>query len=109
MTEYIKREDALKAFPKAEANIFENCRYCTCLDSDQINEILNSIPAANVVERKKGQWIWDDDGMDWGIGAWRCSSCKARSPMWWNTERTNPRNKSGHCFCPNCGAEMEIG
>ena len=57
MTEYIKREDALKAFPKAEANIFENCRYCTCLDSDQINEILNSIPAANVVERKKGQWI----------------------------------------------------
>lgn len=46
--EYIEREAAKNAFPKAEADAFENCRYCTCLDSGQIGEILDNIPAADV-------------------------------------------------------------
>ena len=50
MAEYIEREVAKNAFPKAEADAFENCRYCTCLDSGQIGEILDNVPAADVVE-----------------------------------------------------------
>lgn len=101
MADYIKREDV-----EAVVSHFIHSGAFSVAD---FIYAFGKIPSADVVERKKGKWIWDDDGMDWGIGAWRCSSCKARSPMWWNTERTNPRNKSGHCFCPNCGAEMEIG
>lgn len=48
--EYIEREAAKNAFPKAEADAFENCRYCTCLDSGQISDILDAIPAADAVE-----------------------------------------------------------
>jgi hypothetical protein len=51
-------------------------------------------------------WYWDPDGMDWGLGAWRCSACKAKPPAWWDCDKASPMNKSGHKFCPNCGAEM---
>ena len=68
--------------------------------------VLADIPSADVVERKRGKWIWDKDGVDWNIGAWCCSECGSRNanigcngnenPMWW----------SGSRFCPNCGADM---
>lgn len=54
----------------------------------------------------RAHWYWDKDGMDWGIGAWRCSACKTMSPMWWNADRGSPMHKSGHRYCPNCGADM---
>lgn len=64
------------------------------------------IPAADVRPVVKAHWYWDKDGMDWNIGAWRCSACKAMSPMWWNCDKGSPMHKSGHYFCPNCGADM---
>ena len=63
--------------------------------------------AADVREVVKAHWYWDKDGMDWGIGAWRCSACNTKSPMWWNCDRGSPMHKSGHRFCPNCGCAME--
>lgn len=54
----------------------------------------------------RAHWYWDKDGMDWGIGAWRCSACRTMSPMWWNCDKGSPMHKSGHRFCPNCGADM---
>lgn len=62
---------------------------------------------ADVAPVRHGRWIWDEDGMDWNIGAWRCSECKAMSPMWWNADKTSPMHKSGHRYCPNCGAKMD--
>lgn len=56
--------------------------------------------------KEEARWEWDDDGMDWGIGAWLCSSCKSRSPVWWNCDKSSPYHKEGHRFCPNCGAKM---
>ena len=55
----------------------------------------------------EAEWVWDTDGMDWGIGAWKCSRCRAMPPAWWNTERTSPMTKSGSRYCPNCGACMK--
>lgn len=66
-----------------------------------------AIPAADVRPVVKAHWYWDKDGMDWGIGSWRCSACHSRPETWWQGDSTNPRNKSGHYFCPNCGAKME--
>lgn len=102
--EYISREAALKSI----------CEYCSekemCADANvhcaEYADI-KAITAADVAPVRHGRWIWDEDGMDWNIGAWRCSECKSMSPMWWNTDKTSPMNKSGHYYCPNCGAKME--
>ncbi len=69
---------------------------------------LHEIETADVVPVVKANWEWNPDGMDWGIGAWQFSACKAMSPMWWNTDKTNPHTKSGHRYCPNCGARMDL-
>lgn len=95
MDEYIKRSDAMAAFPTAKADVFENCRNCTCLDSDQINAILQGVPIADVRPVVRGEWsrsILD------GIPGHRpialyCSRCNAVAP--WPTN-----------YCPNCGADM---
>lgn len=84
-------------------DIYPNGKVCTNLDLD-CKQIATAADVRPVV---RGRWTWDENGMDWGIGAWRCSACGVRPPMWWNTERTSPMYKNGHCFCPNCGAEME--
>ena len=59
-------------------------------------------------EQKHGHWVFDPDGMDWNIPAWRCSVCTCRNdniPP--NLEKTNPLRWSGSKFCPNCGAKMD--
>lgn len=104
MAEYIEREAAIEAVCEDCNKIFpeEPCEPSDCT----IMQMLRSIPAANVRPVVKAHWYWDKDGMDWNIGAWRCSACKAMSPMWWNTDRGSPMHKSGHRYCPNCGADM---
>lgn len=97
MKEYIEREAFLDAIERGKKHQ---------QDADDIAEMLQNFPAADVRPVVKAHWYWDKDGMDWNIGAWRCSACKAMSPMWWNTDRGSPMHKSGHNFCPNCGADM---
>lgn len=104
MAEYIKREDVQNMLDIAQiitdAEV-EHFGYCT-EDVD-----INSIPAADVRENVRGSWIWDDDGYDWGIGAYICSNCKSRPGTWWDINRDkNPLLCSGGSFCGNCGADM---
>ena len=105
MDKYVHIEQ-LKDYLNRQIQAFEPCpdKYDAAVS---IYYGLHRIPAADVVPVRHGHWIWDPDGMDWGIGAWRCSECRARSPMWWNTDKTNPYTKSGHRYCPNCGAKMD--
>lgn len=95
--EYIEREAFLDAIERMKPYH---------QDADDIAEMLQNFPDADVRPVVRAHWYWDKDGMDWNIGAWRCSACKAMSPMWWNTDRGSPMHKSGHNFCPNCGADM---
>lgn len=45
-------------------------------------------------ERKKGKWIWDDEG-------YHCSEC------WFHAHGNTLECMDGtYRFCPNCGAEM---
>ena len=93
MTDYVPRDAVLKAVePEYRPSLGRQ---------------IMSIPAADVAPIVHGRWIWDKDGMDWGIGAWRCSICYARPETWWQGDKSNPRNKSGHYYCPNCGAKMD--
>ena len=78
MTEYIKREDAVEAF------------YTATGDGDKADwavGVIKSIPSADVVERKKGEWF------DRGSLSCRCSNCGCKSTKEYN-------------FCPHCGADM---
>lgn len=57
--------------------------------------------------RNTAEWYYDPDGMDWDLGAWRCSACHTR-----NANLPNDNNKviplrwSGTKYCPQCGAKM---
>lgn len=93
MDEYISRKDALSAQNKS-------------MNLNEMRKRLERLPAADVRPVVKAHWYWDKDGMDWGIGSWRCSACHSRPETWWQGDSTSPRNKSGHYFCPNCGADM---
>lgn len=71
MARYIDVDAALNAIKEAELG----CEY----------EAVEAVPTADVVERKRGEWIIQD-------GAVCCSEC-GEPNMEWN-------------FCPNCGADM---
>lgn len=60
-----------------------------------ISAALSCIYRAPLVERKKGKWIWDDEG-------YHCSEC------WFHAYGNTLDCMDGtYRFCPNCGAEME--
>ena len=63
-TEYIKREDALEVVRKSSIS-YLGTRYA-------IEDAIEDIPASDVVERKHGEWIKADDGLD---ESWVCSEC----------------------------------
>lgn len=76
MAEYIKREDVMERVGRWQLNTRE-----------AIAEMVMSVPSADVVERKKGEWY------DRGSLSCRCSNCGCKSPEEFS-------------FCPNCGADM---
>lgn len=106
MDDYISREAAIDAIWKPEVRpndlIFDALRRAC-------EEEVKHIPAADVRPVVRGEWYWDKDGMDWGIGAWRCSVCHCRPESWWNTDKSSPYIKNGSRYCSNCGAEMREG
>ena len=106
-SDYFSREAAKK-------ELCERCSdftMCTRSDNDcPITRGLNSLPAADVVEVVHASWVWNPDGMDWGIGAWVCGKCKSRPETWWNTvKECHPLRCSGSRYCGNCGAKMDGG
>ena len=100
--EYIKRSDAIEEI----ANNPVTMSVCLSVDEakgrreerDIAIESIKRIPAADVVEVKRGKWIhvqWHKDETEQEGGYWisRCSNCT----MPYHTETT---------YCPNCGAKM---
>ena len=54
-----------------------------------------------------GTWEWDPDGIDYGIGAWKCSNCGSKAETWWAKDgNSNPLKFAGSHYCGNCGAAM---
>lgn len=65
------------------------------------------------LEQEPATWVWDDDAIDWGLGAWVCSRCHGRNanihagkPGYDNSISANPYAWAGAQYCPNCGAPM---
>ena len=88
MSEYIKKEDALRG---ADMLCLE-----TSYDNQKVEDMLNELPTYSFPDREKGEWIPMYDR--WGdivttVCGYECSKCGE-----WNADNDN--------FCPNCGADM---
>lgn len=95
--EYISREVAL-AFPFANGQYDrENADPHFINGCESYREWLETIPTADVVERKLGVWVWDDEG-------YHCSEC------FFHAYGCTEEILSGdYHFCPHCGASMQDG
>lgn len=95
MTEYIERAIAL------ERNDLEWYDLGKVVHSDLVHdrneEIINSIPNADVVEVRYGKWTDVYNGYN-GVVSQTCSICKIR--------HDTTKQSSMPSFCPNCGADM---
>ena len=90
MTDYIEREAAM---PDAFC-VGVSCQECPfCVDpvkgGCKVEQFIATIPAANVVEQKRGKWLMTT----WDTYYFRCSVCGEQSGSMWP-------------FCHHCGADM---
>lgn len=74
-------------------------------DGEVFQRMINDAPTIQA-DRPHGEWIWDNNAVDWNLGAWVCSNCHARNDNIPHSERIIPLRWSGSKFCPNCGADM---
>lgn len=97
MTEYINREVAIKAIEKADytaiADDADSCK------TDYLREIIESVPAADVVPVVHGRWERDEDG------DWYCTNCYEVVAICESGRERTYRKP----YCPNCGAKMDGG
>ena len=51
-------------------------------------------------------WIYDPNGYDWCLGAWKCSKCGTVNNNIRGSKDINPLIFRGSKFCPECGEPM---
>ena len=94
MSDYISREAAIEAFEKELSAKYN--RIELSIGFVGAKSILSDLPAADVVERKKGKWkraYLDHEAMGKRPSIFYCSAC--------NQCIAYPVN-----YCPSCGADM---
>lgn len=101
MAEYIKREAAIKAIEKADytliANDADSCK------ADYLREIIESVPAADVVPVVHGEWVrphWRNSNF-----CYDCSVCGNEVMH----QEYRWRDKKIYPICPWCGSKMDGG
>ena len=106
MAEYIEREATLKLLQSIGSRDYRREKGTIC---DAIKMVMQPhyTPTADVVEVRHGGWVYDPDGCDWGIGAWRCSLCSAKNDNLGISRDINPYLFVGSKYCPHCGAKMD--
>lgn len=57
-------------------------------------------------DRRTGHWEYDENGYDWGIGAWRCSECGCKNDNLRGGKNMHPSVYAGSKYCPHCGVRM---
>lgn len=106
--EYIELNEAVKA---CEDYFKDVCVYDVASYEavDDFERILDSIPVVDVAPVKHGHWVYNQNGHDWGLGAWECSLCHSVNNNLPIDKRFSPYVYAGSKYCPNCGAKMNGG
>lgn len=94
--DYISREAVVK-------NLLDECVIMGYggLTPRDVTRVVACTPNADVVERKRGEWIGESDGYADGnpvYDIWSCSCCGRYFDEWDEMPTWN--------FCPVCGADM---
>lgn len=76
--------------------------------------MIERMPAVGAEPVRHGRWVWNDDAVDWNLGAWVCSECGVRNE---NIHAEAPGKRkgiicspyvwAGSQYCPNCGVKMD--
>ena len=93
MTDYIRREDALKAL--------HNNFYTTAMD------VIKRVPAADVAEVVYGRWILHHTVT--GNPYTECSNCCTNVAVKTDKGTSAKLDMRGMPYCPFCGAKMDGG
>lgn len=106
--EYIEREAVMKIIDDY------GCTHGGTLGShsgtvDIVGSAIYKLPAADVAPVKHGHWVYNQNGHDWGLGAWECSLCHSVNNNLPIDKRFSPYVYAGSKYCPNCGAKMDGG
>lgn len=89
--DYIRRGDAIEAVHDRICQI----GYERNANVLSIRQAVRDVPAADVVERKKGKWAKQQKDFDLcGVEYFACSQCGFECQLTYN-------------FCPDCGAKMD--
>lgn len=95
MAEYIEREVAIKAVEKADytaiADDADSCK------ANYLREIIESVPAADVVPVVHGRWGTGRFNLETGNYEEQCTRCR------------NFSKEYGKPYCPHCGAKLDGG
>ena len=101
MAEYIEKENLIKYIDSAVL-------WSAVTDRFQVLAEIKAFEKADVAPIVHGKWIWNPNGMDWGLGAWQCSECCNRNSNLPVNHNINPLASMGSKYCPNCGAKMDL-
>ena len=84
------------------------------LDMDKVNHYIEEkrerwiqrLSEPHADPENTARWVYDPNGIDWGLGAWKCSKCGAKNDNL--TGRTQQRILlfAGSKFCPQCGRRI---
>ena len=111
MAEYISREAAIKRFNFA---VLDCLGMEPTIRAGDIIKALESIPAADVRENKRGKWSVQEiykHEMSYGTTAYepvyKCSACGNLMESYLRyDEPIMPEDADFPRYCPNCGADM---
>ena len=92
MTEYIERDEAVRKAIYACIKIVGHG--ISHIDAVDIAEEIDSIPTADVVEVRHGEWVLDTSSC---VASLKCGECDYAASIGLDV----------HKFCPHCGAKMD--
>lgn len=93
MAEYINKEDAIDALMAVVEDNRDDQFGGEIIHYTGVKAMLECLPAADVVERKRGKWIHQNPPDDWVMSLYVCDQCG-------HLEEGEPN------YCPCCGAYM---
>lgn len=76
------------------------------IQAKAVRKAIEGMATTEVVELKRGEWVYNPNGMDWGLGAWECSECHCKNDNLGMSKEINPYLFAGGQYCPHCGAKM---
>ena len=102
MSDYIKREDALKSICY-DCNTRLDCKKNPCADYARLRDM----PAADARENVRSKWVDMDADEYYDTIILRCGNCGDSTEFFWYG--TPSELMKIMRFCPRCGAVMEGG